>query len=394
MCRSTIDGGRRCPSHTDPVLIANRNERRRAKYAEKHKQHGEPEVGLTPVSPASILVMTDYENYKKHIGDSSREMFEQQGGASESNELGISRTKHSGLLVDNGYLSEYQLSGKLDYTKLDPVSFRSFGFQDPDEARFNQLDMDELKSLSQDELANIGIAEQKALRTYTGNSYEDINEALYNDDPLSRQLKTYPEYESVYDDSISDSTYSGPLGYPIPARGTREFLKDFDSRVTSAMSKAPQKQRIVYRGIKRTHPSLVGGLDKYVDDQLSLGQEVKFDGYQSTSVAPGVALTYSGDDDGLIFEIKTPSGINVSNVSGYDDEREVILPRGGRYTVVGVHKKVQYTVQDVDSEVESDAFARTVTIVQLVEINETGYIRDESNYSAPPALTDLQLNTP
>lgn len=33
MCRNLNHGGRRCPSYTDPVLIANRNARRRALYA-------------------------------------------------------------------------------------------------------------------------------------------------------------------------------------------------------------------------------------------------------------------------------------------------------------------------------------------------------------------------
>jgi len=70
MCRSSAKGGRKCPTHSDPQWIAERNARRRAAYAQKvhpvtafenpHQPEGEKRIIHTPLD----------EEWKKFADDS------------------------------------------------------------------------------------------------------------------------------------------------------------------------------------------------------------------------------------------------------------------------------------------------------------------------------------
>jgi hypothetical protein len=103
-----------------------------------------------------------------------------------------------------------------------------------------------------------------------------------------------------------------------------------------------------------------------------------FDGYQSSSLDPDIATNNYAGNDGLLFEIKTAEGINATAVSEYAHESEVLLPRGARYTVVGIHKGINM------------GYSNNLTVVQLVAITDEGAITDETHVHTPPPLTEKQ----
>lgn len=385
MCRSTLDGGRRCPSHTDPVLIANRNARRRAKYAQQ-------KPATTPVTVEHAVLPSDFQHslFRSYHAGNKATLYKAKD--EEVSPLGVTVKHHTGLLAEESYFSKQQNSGLLNYTKLDENSYKEFGFQSPDEERTNSWTLNQLKELSKVELGDMTISEKKALQTFTGDWYKTINVSLYGKLP-SYLGKGNSEYKPRYNDELDENgDLKRTIGIDRP-----EFIQEFTDLADSAMTKTPKQQRILYRGMARHHSELYAStmsdttekIVKYVDENYSLGQEVMFDGFQSTSYSPTIAADYAGKG-GILFEIKTASGANVISISEYGDEREVILPRHSRYMVVGVHKKATYVADDIDKD---QAYHRqdNTTIIQLVEITDDGYVRDETNFTSPPPLTEHQL---
>jgi hypothetical protein len=367
MCRSHADGGRLCPSQTDPVLIANRNARRRAAYAKKRTAE------KTTHSMTSNI--SSFGN--------------------------IQNEEIQGTLVDSGYISESQVSGKINYVDLNENSYKDFGFQHPDEKRKSDVSLIDLIELSKTELEEIPLGEQRALGYFTGDNYQWINTALFGENDYNSDLPPLREgAENINKvaDHFSDIPYSdynklGPKWESSDKEITPELLKVVTSKMDDGMLKAPGKQRILYRGISSSHRTFDNykSVADYVKENYPLGQELEFDGYQSTSYSPVIADNYANRGGGVIFEIKTPSGLNVASISHFIGEKEVLLPRSVRYTVVGVHENVTYQAEAAgDTQYEPSA---NTTVVQLIEVTEEGSIRTSQNFSAPPELNKSQLRT-
>lgn len=218
-------------------------------------------------------------------------------------------------------------------------------------------------------------------------AYIWMNGALYAKRPLDKPKKNDQQGIPYFPDS-------GTAAY---ARPFPECLKQAVEKIDSAFDKKDGEQTTVYRGMKHIHE--IFGYDVPAEERVAafvgknypIGQEVKFDGYQSASHSPSIAASYS-NHNGLIFEIKTSSSLNVASVSNYATEREALLPRNARYMVVGVHNKAEYRTDDVDHNTDPSVLYNT-TVVQMVEITDDGYVKDKSNRTPPPPLTDEQLAT-
>ena len=379
MCRATFEGGRRCPSHTNPVLIAAYNAKRRERYAAR-KQLSSPQETLQPETthlgalvepavPVSELVHPLFS--KGFFGKTGGELYTTTPGANELTELNISVTKTGGELVDNGYFADQITQGVINYSNLNEKSYTLFGFGEVDHKGFyrdRKFTAAVIEDLSGLELSEVTPEEERALNYFTGESYEWINKTLYDG--------AEPPEEGEEDDG--EEAFAGDNFYPTQNWKT---LDRTVSLIDSAMKKAPKKQRIVYRGMSPSNPLFVemsGGsindphvIGKWVDDNLTLGQEIKFDGYQSATPEYRSAAEYAGYDGSLVYEILTSEGINVCSISEYPTEREVLLPREARYMVVGVHKDVQ------------GYRGNTHHVVQLVAINEKGAVLDGANSDEP-----------
>lgn len=391
MCRNLQEGGRRCPCLTDPAKIAERNARRRANYIPKKTKGGL--LGKIGDLAKTLRKTTEEEHSIFGMKAPKNQTVFSRTDQGDVSPLGVSSRTCVGYLVDTGYYSEKQISGLIDYTKLNDKSYEEFGFSDPRLMHIDKADLEVTKRISRHELSNLSYSEKKALQVYTGDAYGWINSSMFPTGKTRMFKKDPKEYEPMLKEGkevFEDSPY-------VYAPKNPEFLKEFDGYVTSAMPKAPLQQRLVYRGMSSWHGAFSKSdgtkatLKEYVDKNFSLGQEVVFDGYQSTSTSVDVAQNYTSHDDGLLFEIKTSSGLNVTSVSQFDREQEVILPRGSRYMVVGLHEKVDYSAKQEDSSLIKTR--RNITVVQLVEVTEDGYIADETHYTSAPPLTPHQLRT-
>jgi hypothetical protein len=400
MCRSHADGGRLCPSQTDPVLIANRNARRRAAYAKKKQLSPTvTEVGAK-VAHAALQPRRKHSLFKYKKEDSDQVLY----SALDSKEttLGLTSVAHEGYLVDKTYLSGTQNSGLIDYTKLDEESYLDFGFQPISQSRYSGMPLKEFVEVSKSELKDIPRDEKQALRFFTSAHFGWVNKALYQQnqegDVEPVLMPDQGEHKSRFDGKkFSKKEEFNPdydeLKY---TEKTPSLIEELTTKIDSAMEKSHKQQRIVYRGINIYHPAVLAygkqhksaavGTVKYVEDHYALGQEVTFDGYQSTSFSPTVAADYASEN-GIVFEIKASSGLNVSSVSHFDIEQEVIMPRNSRYMVVGVHHKQEYIYGD-NGKYQG---TQKLNVVQLVEITDDGYVRDESNAKKSNPLDKSKL---
>ena len=350
MCRDIANGGRRCPSHTNPVLIASRNAKRREAYA-KNK-------GLILPGQKNNLGLVKYENS-----------------------------------VHNTFTQNQTVTGVIDYEKLNSESYKEFGFQEINEPR-SMFTLEQIQENSSRDIDSLPLEEKAALRYYTSTDYEWVNTALYGDGTYHRkgEPSDVREHQKYFVDEKLDLVEHRHIVYG-PDK-TADFLKEVTSHLDNGLRKYSGNQRIVYRGIGELNGALADFKKKpnpftaYIDEKLPLGQEVVFDGYMSTSIQASVALNYTVRRQGIIFEILTASATNVTQISEYKEEREALVSRNTRFVVVGVHKGTTYGV----GPGKHNSY-ENMNIVQLVEIDDTGSVAVNANTNLPE-LTDKQLYPP
>lgn len=316
-------------------------------------------------------------------------LFKTTGLEEYNPQLNIDLKEHSGVLVDIGYFNKKSVSGVLDYTKLGSESSdAALGFVDFEKVDGGNLKLDlyELRSkINQQTLRGIGEAEVKdlsaddrtALNYFTSNSYEWVNQALFN-----REVSDVTKYSETKK-KAEDMTLTEAIG---SYDHHKEVLKNIANHLDEALTKGKKQQRTLYRGVKgyadflRDENGNKIEASQWVDKNLKVGGEIVFDGYQSATPAAEGLGAYSSDD-GIIYEIITPEGVNVESITAFSGECEVTLPRQARYTVASITK-------NVDVQINSYGTRRDNTVVRLIAINSKGEVLDGTNSDPVEPITD------
>lgn len=383
MCRPKSQGGRRCPSHSDPIRIAARNAKRREAYKQTRseildKVAVERAVGENvPNALARSSFAKNFLNQQLTDDKKISDLFSSKAQHIESKKINITSSENEGELVEKNYFSSKNANGTINYNNLDSDSYKEFGFHEINKDsvyykdRKMKMELEEFRDLSKLEIKDFNKDDIAAVRFFTSNDYEWFNNAIYSkgkslsvhtvdrdtDDPFEDVKK---EYDRIYIDDMDRS---------------KKMVNRITEKLDEALAKGPKIQRIVYRGKKAGSKAFNGyeNVEEWVDKNAKLGQEVKFDGYQSTTADIEVAslsLYSGGYEPGLIYEILTPEGANITHLSNYADEKEVLLPRDSRYMVVGIHKNQ-----------EKNKYEQQAHIIQLVAINDKGEILTGENSS-------------
>lgn len=221
-------------------------------------------------------------------------------------------------LLDSGYYDSHEILGELQKDKLTHESYKHFGFKGSN-ALFDYPSkdfLDQIENESKNELQPLTRKEKFTLSLYSSQEFKNIN-------PVLNGQKSIHELDDDVD------TFIQRIGV-----------------LDQAIAKGPGKQRKVYRG--DSHLSQIDdfhegegnrNIHSWVDENRTLGSTVSFSSYVSTTPNVESAKTYLGTQkSGVIYEIQTSKGINLSSISGYGDEHEVLLPRESTYVVVGVQK--------------------------------------------------------
>lgn len=271
-------------------------------------------------------------------------------------------------------------------------SYLDYGFKKIDktmtynETRDDHLSMNDCLDDSEKELAILNDAEKSSLRFFTSSNFKRVNSAIYH-----QSFKTGDSEKFFVGDNLKIDN-----SYDVTPAVTKDFAKEVTGLLDSALDQAPREDRIVYRGMSENyffeHSLIDMDMDSFDDDifdsdfdmfssptddwvkkNVVLGETMHFDGYQSTSLSSRFGEDYAGPG-GVIFEIKTPEGLNVTSVSCHNHEKEVVLPRDSHYMVVGLHK-------DVPLSVGGKAY-----VVQLVAIDDNQEIITKENKHQPKKL--------
>lgn len=259
---------------------------------------------------------------------------------------------------------------KIDINNLNDKSWKNFkGFQGLKFDPYKSLTISEREQLmneSWEEMEKLNPTEREAIMFYTSSSFKDFQRVLF------RRVNVNSKNEENY----------------------KKIMQNLDS----AIDKTEKKDKIVYRGMHGTATILASNfndidIDKlleedlddfsdsysedfdldidenkkindYVKNNLSLGKIIEFEGYQSTTYSPAVSSEYA--EGGILFEIKTPEGLNIKSKSKFTQEEEVLLPRETKYAVVGVQK---------------DTYQMTGAkyVVQLIAVNDDNTIKTAEN---------------
>lgn len=140
--------------------------------------------------------------------------------------------------------------------------------------------------------------------------------------------------------------------------GMDDALINDTKNLLSALDRAPRVDGVVWRGYRDNAD--YGGLDVAEAWRRKIGTVQTLPGVSSTSINPGVAVTFSDDDAvGLIFEIAQKNARYIGTV-GRADEFEAIIMPGARFRVVDVLTDTQYPTKWGDTT--------TKLIVRLVEV--------------------------
>lgn len=310
---------------------------------------------------------------------------------SQDYQTGTFKTSNTGSLADTGYFNAETIHGTIDYSALDDNSaVTQFGFKEIPEyepyvlTEHNTTDMETFFEVSRAELAQASDEEKRAADFYTGSDFRWINNSIYgkidvpgddqwngdedvNDVDFMKMTKMVTEDDREYDDTTGEP----------PAR-TETVVRRVVAALDSAIARGPKRQRTVYRSVKGTS-SFFGGksVGQWLDEDGRNGAEIVFDGYQSTSPKTDGIKKFS-QDNGVIFEVMTPEGINVTGNSHFDDEFEVLLPRDTRYMVVGSSRNVDIDFPHTHHTAYKDS-VDNMTVVRLVAINSRGEILDGTN---------------
>lgn len=249
----------------------------------------------------------------------------------------------------------------------------SHGFQKLHETRSGAYYTD-YDRLSRDDLKTFTVDEKQTFKFYSSNNFKWVNSYLYDSG------NHMPEGDSN-DRSIYDIKIESLSQQEVEANPTQYQAKEAIKALDKALLHTADEARILYRGQSVAGDHLKGKtaaeVHAYVDATYKIGHEVEMKGYTSATPSALTALRYSitednmgGKPEGLLFEMKTKKGVNITSASLYAREAETLIPRDTKWKVVAVHKSKIIKAESVNMAVPSikSKNQSKVTLIQLVEV--------------------------
>lgn len=292
--------------------------------------------------------------------------YRRHGEVKRDSQLGLAFDEKTGTLVESKYFAAAEAFGKLKRDAIDESSHTKFGFPAISDSEAKERKLPEANENSRWELHDLSDDERLSLKFYTGFQHEWINDALDGYGELRADLEG-----QVYKKKFVEGTYDESEGLMLlKSEVTPNALKEVTGLLDEAIAKSSSgAPRILYRG------------QTNVDPDMKVRDEITVDGYQSSSLHASVASKFARTkgDRATIFEIYTPEGANVTNLSYMKDEMEVLLPRDSRYVVMDIQKDVTYMG------------IATQRLVRLVAVDDTGAVLNSGNRHKPKPLVESQM---
>lgn len=254
--------------------------------------------------------------------------------------------------------------------------------------------------------SHLSADQKKALTGYTGFAAGICNVVLRREGDVSGYY--------FYDKAPAwKEAYPGPSDF-----ATKEDLHDYMETMDTILAERQEKARVLYRGhpiyesMREQLSAEIGedGID-YEDTELTIkalkahypvGNIVHYPNYVSTSLSAFQAADRTQEADygdnskirGVVFEMKTNAGLDITGASSHEYEREVVLPRDVHFRIENVHLQPQSynTVSGFDDKHEPEErsgknFDNLAIVVQMVEVDKDGNDVIHGNRHEPRPLT-------
>lgn len=182
--------------------------------------------------------------------------------------------------------------------------FMDYGGMDKDSSAVNKA-----YDLSDSHTGKLNTKQKDAAQTYTGGEYTDINGGL-------RSGKVPREYQAT--------------------------VKHLDSAIDQ--SRLPENT-VLYRGMDMS-PAMAA--------KMTPGAVFSDAAYTSTSINPSIPESFARGEGKTLMRIKAnkgQKGLAVNNISNFDGEHEILLPRGSQYKVTGVSIDKKTGMRYIDAEI-------------------------------------------
>lgn len=287
-----------------------------------------------------------YENHFRTMKEAREEYERRMDDRIFTNKLNkkmmtLKFSENKSPLTSFNYARKMNIEGKINPKIINNDSWKEFGFSGPNILKMKATN-NELKFYNQASVQEISVLsdrEKEALQFFTSSSFADFNKYVFNATSIDK------EKQAVFN--------------------------NIKETLDNALNKSPKISKIVYRGVK-TSASVIGinedddygkrmeKLNNYVNNNFKLGSKVAFSGYQSTALDPSVATSWA-ERDGIVFEIMSPNGVNLTSISRNPEETEVLMPRNTKYMVIGVQK---------GDDLPFSYRAKPSHIIQLVAIDD------------------------
>jgi hypothetical protein len=262
----------------------------------------------------------------------------------------ITTIETTGVLVNEKYLDAKQVYGKIDPSKLDENSAFLLGF--PENYRTLQGEsISHNRNLAWREDPE-NPSEITAIQLYSSYAGNWVNACLHGDEEALANQKG--RKVSLRDDVRDYPDWEDEKDIPADMKNPRTLKTITDSLDKTIRERSLPYQRTVYRGANRIGAAAANH---------KIGEKVIFEGYASTTYDINIASGF-GSSAGVIYEIKTPAGLNIIRNSEYDHELEVLMPRNSQYIVVG-KKQAKFDGQDV-------------SVIQMIAVDDDNNILTHS----------------
>lgn len=380
MCRSHNQGRRRCTDSPSKKVM----EALRKAVGYQAKKAGVSSAEWKAANPDLLEVIQDTYQAKLH------DLKEQEQLA---NPTGKAHTPALSYANDNNEESITGTVTPLQAAKIRPIE--EYGFKAPQEPRLYEgtYDFDEYMEECKVNSRSMTETQEQAVKLYTYDLYEPLNKYFIRKD-----------VEHIFDKDVygkfGGTKWSDDYNPSNSSFYDEEDLIDYATKLDSVLEKRNAEPQILYRGAA-FYPEEEGMTYEEKRAQLessyALGNEIAFDGYSSTTVIPEVASSFSRmqlknnhqEMFGVQYEMKTSAGIAVAHISGNDEEREIVLPRGMNYKVVNSYwDSGDYEYESIyhdDSKEHRKNKNCNMFIVQLVEVDANGEeVTGDQDYIAPP----------
>lgn len=153
--------------------------------------------------------------------------------------------------VDHSFAKYYAprtVSGRIDPDLLNENSWKNFGLKSDEDWNDylygNEKSESTYEKWSEDEMRDMSLGEKTCCRIFTSPAYQEYADILYgNDVPSSDSFEKFNDSPDAFD---TEDEYYVQLLRNV---STRDAVKQITENLDLAMSNAPKKQRVVYRGI-------------------------------------------------------------------------------------------------------------------------------------------------